>query len=41
MLQIPRGILVLGVLAVGYTNIEPKVRPHHPLEKILLRPFPA
>jgi nitroreductase len=41
MLQIPRGILVLGVLAVGYTNIEPKARPHHPLEKILLRPFPA
>ncbi|HEY41834.1 MAG TPA: oxidoreductase [Dehalococcoidia bacterium] len=41
MLQIPRGILVLGVLAVGYTNIEPKARPHHPLEKIMLRPFPA
>jgi nitroreductase len=41
MLKIPRGILVLGVLAVGYTNIEPKARPHHPLEKILLRPFPA
>ena len=41
MLKIPRGILVLGVLAVGYTNIEPKARLHHSLEKILLRPFPA
>jgi nitroreductase len=41
MLKIPRGILVLGVLAVGYTNIEPKARLHHPLKEILLRPFPA
>ena len=41
MLEIPRGILVLGVLAVGYTNIEPKARPHHQLKEILLRPFPA
>ena len=41
MLQIPKGILVLGVLAVGYTNIEPKARPHHSLEEILLRPFPG
>lgn len=41
MLQIPRGILVLGVLAVGYTNIEPKARPHYSLEEILIRPFPA
>jgi nitroreductase len=41
MLQIPRGILVLGVLAVGYTDIEPKARPHHSLEEILVRPFPA
>ncbi len=41
MLKIARGILVLGVLAVGYTDIEPKARPHHTLEKILLRPFPA
>jgi len=41
MLKIPRGILVLGVLAVGHTNVEPKARPHHPLNEILLRPFPA
>lgn len=41
MLKIPRGILVLGVLAVGYTNIQPKPRPHLQLKDILLRPFPA
>ena len=40
LLGMPRGILVLGVVAVGYTNIEPKARPHLPLEEILLRPFP-
>ena len=37
---IPRGILVLGVVAVGYTGIEPKARPRLPLEEVLLRPFP-
>jgi nitroreductase len=41
LLGIPRGIVVLGVVAVGHTNIEPKTRPHLPLENILLRPFPA
>ena len=38
---IPRGIIVLGIIAIGYTNIEPKPRPRLPLEKILLRPFPT
>jgi nitroreductase len=37
---IPRGIMVLGLIAVGYTNSEPKARPRLPLEQILLRPFP-
>ena len=41
MLGIPKGILVLGIIAVGYTDIEPKARPRLPLEEILLRPFPA
>jgi nitroreductase len=41
LLGIPRGIMVLGVVAVGHTNIEPKARPHLPLENILLRSFPA
>ena len=41
LLGIPRGILVLGVIAVGYFNIEPKSRPRLPLEEILLRPFPV
>ncbi len=40
MLGIPRGIMVLGLVAVGYPNIEPKARPRLPLEQILLRPFP-
>jgi len=40
LLGIPRGIMVLGLVAVGYTNIEPKARPRLPLEQILLRPFP-
>jgi nitroreductase len=40
MLGIPRGIYVLGLLAVGYTDTEPKARPRLPLEGILLRPFP-
>ena len=38
---IPRGIRVLGVVAVGYTNLESKARPRLPLDEILLRPFPA
>jgi len=38
---IPRGILVLGVIAVGYTDLESKERPRLPLQEILLRPFPA
>ena len=40
MLGIPRGIMVLGLVAVGYTDTEPKARPRLPLEEILLRPFP-
>jgi nitroreductase len=40
LLGIPRGILVLGIIAVGYTNTEPKPRPRLPLSEILLRPFP-
>ena len=40
MLGIPRGIYVLGLLAVGYTDNEPNARPRLPLEEILLRPFP-
>jgi nitroreductase len=40
LLGVPRGILVLGVIAVGYSNIEPKPRPRLTLEQILLRPFP-
>ncbi len=38
---IPRGILVLGVVAVGYTSIEPQAKPRLPLKEILLRPFPT
>jgi len=41
MLGIPRGIMVLGLVTVGYTDTEPKARPRLPLDKILLRPFPA
>ncbi|HEY32390.1 MAG TPA: nitroreductase [Dehalococcoidia bacterium] len=40
MLGIPRGIYVLGLLAIGYTDTEPKARPRLPLDEILLRPFP-
>ena len=40
ILGIPRGIYVLGLLAVGYTDTEPKARPRLPLDEILLRPFP-
>jgi nitroreductase len=40
MLGIPRGIMVIGLVAVGYPNIEPKARPRLLLEQILLRPFP-
>ena len=39
MLGIPRGIYVLGLLAVGFTDTEPKARPRLPMEEILLRPF--
>lgn len=39
ILGIPRGIYVLGLLAVGYTDTDPKARPRLPLEEILLRPF--
>ncbi len=38
---IPRGIRVLGVVAVGYTNVESQARPRLPLDEILLRPFPT
>lgn len=38
---IPRGIRVLGVVAVGYTDIESKARPRLPLDEILLRSFPT
>ncbi len=40
MLAIPRGIMVLGLVTVGYTDTEPKARPRLPLNEILLRPFP-
>jgi nitroreductase len=40
-LGIPRGILILGLIAVGYPNSEPRARPRLPLERILLRPFPS
>jgi nitroreductase len=40
LLGIPRGIIVLGLIAVGYPNIQPKARPRLPLPEILLRPFP-
>jgi nitroreductase len=40
LLGIARGIMVLGVIAVGYSNQEPPSRPRLPLEGILLRPFP-
>lgn len=39
LLGIPRGIMVIGVVAVGYTDIEPKQRPHLALDEILARPF--
>lgn len=41
MFGIPRGIRVLGVVAVGHTNLEPKARLRFPLDEILLRPFPT
>lgn len=41
MLAIPRGILVLGIVAVGYAQDEAKARPRLPLEDILLRPLPS
>jgi len=41
MLGIPRGIMVLGLVAVGYTDTELKARARLPLDEILLRPFPA
>jgi nitroreductase len=41
LLGIPRGILVLGLVAVGYANIEPKARPRLHMEEILLRRFPV
>ena len=40
MLGIPKDIMLVALVAVGYTNIVPPVRPHLPLEDILLRPFP-
>ena len=40
LFDIPRGILVLGVVAVGYAGVEPPARLRIPLEEILLRPFP-
>jgi len=41
LLGIPRGIMVLGLVAIGYTDTEPKARPRLPLSEILLRPFPT
>ncbi|UCB43815.1 MAG: nitroreductase family protein [Dehalococcoidales bacterium] len=41
MLGIPRGIFVHGLVAVGYTDTEPKARPRLPLDEMLLRPFPS
>jgi len=41
LLGIPRGILVLGLVAVGYANVEPKARPRLHMEEILLRRFPV
>jgi len=40
LLGVSRGILVLGVIAVGYPNIEPAPRPRLSMKDILLRPFP-
>ncbi len=40
MLGVPRGIMVIGLVTVGYTDTEPKARPRLPLDEILLRPFP-
>ena len=41
MFGIPRGILVMGVVAVGYTAVESPARPRLPMEEILLRPYPS
>jgi len=41
LLGIPKDIMLVALVAVGYTNIVPPVRPHLPPEDILLRPFPA
>ena len=41
MLGIPRGIFVHGLVAVGFTDSEPKARPRLPLDDLLLRSFPA
>lgn len=37
---IPRGILVMGVVAVGYSAVESPARPRLPMAEILLRPYP-
>jgi len=41
LLGIPKDILLLALVAVGYTNVTPPVRPHLTLEDILLHPFPS
>jgi nitroreductase len=40
LLSISKDIMLVVLVAVGYTDIVPAVRPHLPLENILLRPFP-
>ncbi len=41
LLGIPKEILLLGLVAVGYASGTPPYRPKLPMEDILLRPFPG
>ena len=40
LLDIPQDMMLVALLAVGYTEAKPPSRPHMPMDKILLRPFP-
>ncbi len=41
MFGIPRGILVMGVVAVGFAAVEPPAKPRLPMTEMLLRPYPS
>jgi len=41
MLSIPRDMMLVALVAVGYVEGTPPRRPHLPMDQILLRPFPV